>query len=317
MSSLEKYQPPTQIGELDLWAKRLYESGMFKDVKDVAEAFVKVTAGAELGLSPSQSMRGVHVIQGKTIIGAGLLSSLLDRPPYDFTTRFEPSIEQPQSCTITVFKNGVERGQSHFSLDDAKRAGLLKGGGNWEKYPSDMLFARAVSQAARRYAAGALGGAVYVEAHGEMEIQADPPRVTATVQRMNDPVQPVDPSEVEEVPYEPVTRPFIATGKLGDALKALTAYQRETLFEACGIAMVDGKVDPPMKLAETRDKLWQLWAKLGLPDDQDGEPVPVVLLGAIYAARPQGDADEFQRFADTGEDTDPGEQTTIAGEVLA
>lgn len=301
MSSLEKYQAP--IAELDLWAKRLYESGMFKDVKDVAEAFVKVTAGAELGLSPSQAMRGVHVIQGKTIIGAGLLSSLLDRPPYDFTTRFEPNIEAPTSCTITVFKNGVERGQSHFSLDDAKRAGLLKGGGNWEKYPSDMLFARAVSQAARRYAAGALGGAVYVEAHGEFEIQPDAPatpngvtakprtRVTAEVVR--------EPVAGEVIDYEPVTYDLKAS------LKAMNQEDRRSLYRFVGITQT-------AKLAEVHALLVEAHSDLDLGDTDEPDPRSV-LTGYRKRAVAGASAEAFQAFADTGEDISEGDQVSMYG----
>lgn len=302
-NGVEKYQPPQQLAELDLWAKRLYESGMFKDVKDVAEAFVKVTAGAELGLSPSQSMRGVHVIQGKTIIGAGLLSSLLDRPPYDFTTTFEPNIENPTSCTITVFKNGVERGQSHFSLDDAKRAGLLKGGGNWEKYPSDMLFARAVSQAARRYAAGALGGAVYVEAHGEYEIQPDTPahataktrtRVTAEVVRD-------DPETVEGEVVDEAIPP------LRKQLADLSLQNRADLYRMVGI-------EKGTKLADVRAILIAEADALGL--DYTEEPDAVAILEAANRRESKtGSAEAFQHMLDTDEDLDPGDQASL--EALA
>lgn len=302
MSEVEKYQSP--IAELELWATRLYESGMFRDVKDAAEAFVKITAGAEMGLSPSQSMRGVHVIAGKTIIGAGLLSSLLDRPPYDFKTEYEPDIKNPTSCTITVFKHGVERGQSYFSLDDARRAGLLKSGGNWEKYPSDMLFARAVSQAARRYAAGALGGAVYVEAHGEFEIQSDvpvaPPSGVKAKPRTRVTAEVVQDAEVE-MPYEPVTPPPLSV-----QLKTLSLQDRADLYELVGIA----KGTP---LGKVRHTLMTASDEFGL--EEEGEPNAAAILAVARQVKrdalPDDAVDAFEHFAVTGQDLDADPQTAL------
>lgn len=113
-----------------------------------------------------------------------------------------------------------------------------------------------------------------------------------------------------------VTVPFVADGKLGDALAALSLHQRVELFTECGIPMVDGKVDPPMKLADLRTKLWAKWSELHLPDDQEGEPVPVAILGAIYAKRAaetsSDAAESFGIFAETGQDLDVDPQTVIA-----
>jgi hypothetical protein len=50
---------------------------MFEDVKNVAQAMVKIKAGEELGFTPFVSMGGVHVIKGKPSLGATLQASLL------------------------------------------------------------------------------------------------------------------------------------------------------------------------------------------------------------------------------------------------
>ena len=47
-----------------------------------------------------------------------------------------------------------------ITMEDAKRAGLL-GKTSWQRYPEDMLFARALSRGARRFCPDALGGAIY------------------------------------------------------------------------------------------------------------------------------------------------------------
>jgi hypothetical protein len=79
--------------------------------------------------------------------------------------------------------SGEELGESSFSLEDAKRAGLA--GDNWRKYPRNMLYARAVSNAARWYAPEVLTG-VYLP--DEME-------QTETPEPMAPPSQPEPPAD--------------------------------------------------------------------------------------------------------------------------
>jgi len=306
MSSLEKYQPP-EIANLDQWAEKLYSSGMFQDAQSVSQAFVKIAAGAELGLTPFQSMSGVHLIKGKPVVGAGLLASLLDRDPnYSYTVDWEPDETDPQACTIAVSKNGKLRGKSRFSLEDAKRAGILRD--NWLRYPSAMLFARAMSQAVRWYAPGATGTSVYVEGELTADVEVTVPegvtaksRTRVTAEVIPDPQRDDGEEHVEDADVVLV----VPAGQLRAALAALDANQRRVLYTECGITK-------GMKLAEVTDRLWIKWAELGLPDDVEGEPVPITILGAMYErAAKRGSAEAFQHMLDTDEDLDPGDQASL------
>ena len=132
----------------------LVESGFFKDVQSKAQAIVKVMAGAELGLPPFASMTGIAIIQGKPVLGANLIATLVKNDPrYDY----RPVEHTDTSCVIEWREKGKVVGQSAFTWEEATRAGLT-GKDNWRKYPSDMLFARAISRGARRFAPGIFGG---------------------------------------------------------------------------------------------------------------------------------------------------------------
>jgi len=52
-----------------------FKSGMFSDIKSAQQAVVKIMAGAEMGISPFAAMSGIHIIQGKPTIGAGLMAA--------------------------------------------------------------------------------------------------------------------------------------------------------------------------------------------------------------------------------------------------
>ena len=130
-------------------------SGYFSDSKQAAQAIVKVMAGHELGIGPFASMTGIHIIQGKPAIGANILAALVKNDP---RYNYQVEVCDNTACALNWSENGKPSGQSSFTIEEAKAAGLT-GKDNWKKYPSDMLFARAISRGARRYAPGIFGGA--------------------------------------------------------------------------------------------------------------------------------------------------------------
>lgn len=144
-----------RMNELSTAATALHQSGFFSDVKTQAQAMVKVMAGAEIGLPPFASMSGIHIVQGKPVLGANLIATLVKNDP-----RYDYRIKQAtgEACVITWYENGKASGESAFTMAEAQAAGLT-GKQTWKAYPSDMLFARALTRGARRYAPGIFGGA--------------------------------------------------------------------------------------------------------------------------------------------------------------
>lgn len=120
-------------------AKLFAESGMFPDMKTMGMAFVKIQAGKEIGISPFAAMTGIHIIQGKATIGAGLMAGCVKgSPKYDYKV----VVMDDKICTINfTTKQGALLGTSTFTIDDAKKAQTK----NLDKFPKNMLFARAMS----------------------------------------------------------------------------------------------------------------------------------------------------------------------------
>lgn len=161
-------------------AKILYESKLFTDTKSEAQAVVKVLAGQEYGLAPFAAMRGIHIIQGQPVPGAHVLAQAIKRSGH-YT--FKVLAHTLDKCSLEFFQKapgGWESlGVETFTLDDAKRAGLL-GKQNWQKHPRNMLFARAVANGARFHCPDITGGPVLVVE--ELEDGGDAPPVTVTNQ---------------------------------------------------------------------------------------------------------------------------------------
>lgn len=146
-----------QFDQLEKAATALQKSGYFKDVTTQGQALVKVMAGAELGLPPFASMTGIHIIQGKPVLGANVLATLVKNDPrynYRIVTKLP---DQDKEMYLEWYEDGKPVGLSGFTIKEAQAAGLT-GKDNWKHYPSDMLFARAISRGARRFAPGVFGG---------------------------------------------------------------------------------------------------------------------------------------------------------------
>jgi len=141
------------------------------NLKNSSEAIMKILAGQEMGFGTFASLSGIHIIQGRPVIGANLMAAAVKASPkYDYTI-----IEHDKTHCILKFwelkgDQRIEAGESSFSLDDAAEAGLLdkknKDGSdnNWQKYVRNMLFSRAISNGVKWYCPDLFNGsAVYTE----------------------------------------------------------------------------------------------------------------------------------------------------------
>lgn len=125
-------------------------SGYFRDVRDQAQAVVKILYGRELGFSPVVSMMGIHVIEGKPSLSSNLLGTLVKRSgKYDYRVKVSTDTECVLEFLAGMKDARESLGTSSFTIEDAKRANLLKPNSGWLKYPKAMLFARALSAGIR------------------------------------------------------------------------------------------------------------------------------------------------------------------------
>ncbi len=148
------------MNEIMTLGKAFAESGMFTDMKTAAQAFVKIQAGQEMGIPPFAAMSGIHIIQGKPSVGAGLIASRIKS-----CGKYNYRIVQndDKACSIDFFEGSEKIGNSTFTIEDAKRAQTK----NLDKFPRNMLFARAISNGAKWYCPDAFNGPVYSD--GEIQ----------------------------------------------------------------------------------------------------------------------------------------------------
>lgn len=143
------------LSEITTIGKVFAESGLFADVKNAAQAAVRIMAGQEIGIPPFAALSGIHIIQGKPTIGAGLMASRVKGSgKYDYKVKEHTD----KICSIDFYQGSEMIGTSTFTIDDAKKAGTK----NLDKYPKNMLFARALSNGVKFYTPDIFAGPVYV-----------------------------------------------------------------------------------------------------------------------------------------------------------
>jgi len=174
MSAITRnHHTPPNFGEIQTLAVDLAKARGF-----IPQAYIGnpgaiaacILTGAELGIAPMQSLRGIHVIEGRPTLSADLMLALAIRAG----VRAQWLETTPDVARLRLERDGFEAHDHTFSMADAKRAGLARRQ-NWGRYPAAMLRARCLSAALRAWCPDVLGGGVYVE--GEIEPRAPAPVV--------------------------------------------------------------------------------------------------------------------------------------------
>jgi len=202
-------------------AETFCRSGFFSDAREAAQAVVKIIAGQELGFGPMASMTGVHVIKGKVALSSNLLGAAIKRSGrYDYRV---VALDDDRAV-LAFFENGEAVGESSFTMDDAKRAGLLANT-TWKSYPRNMLLARALSNGARWYCPDVFGGAIYTPDELGAVVDGETGEVLDHAPRADS--RPALPRAADDAP-EHWTPLIDAAETSGDLLRLATRIETET-----------------------------------------------------------------------------------------
>lgn len=176
-----------------------------KHIKTPADAVMIMLTGAELGLGPMASLRGMHCIEGRVSMSAEMMLAVVASAGVRFQWLYTDSTR----ATIRMVRDGWEPFEMSWTIEEAKAASLT-GKGNWKSYPAAMLRARCASAACRAYCPDLLGGGgVYtpdeLESSGvvvatlEPEPEVDPAVLDAIREEMDAAAERGDATEVDKI----------------------------------------------------------------------------------------------------------------------
>lgn len=148
LSNLQAFEP-SNISEAIKLAQILVSSRLLpKAVATPEAAFAIIATGRELGLTAMQSLRSIHVVEGKPTLSADLMIAIAKRAP---ECEYIKLVESTDLIATYETKRRGEVGdptRMSWTIEQAKNAGLT-GKDNWRKYPAAMLRARCAAAICR------------------------------------------------------------------------------------------------------------------------------------------------------------------------
>lgn len=114
-----------------------------------AKAAAIMLAGYEHGVKPMTALRHFFVVNGRTEPDSQIMAAICQAK--EPSCYFEIAELADTHCTVRFYRPDRKEGFWEYSyyLDDAKKAGLIKGGGPWDKFPKDMMRHAAIKRLCR------------------------------------------------------------------------------------------------------------------------------------------------------------------------
>ena len=211
------------------------------------EAAAAILFGDEVGLSPTQALRSIHVISGTPGLYAKTMVALVQSHGHEVWTELDTA-EKVVVCGRRKGTDHVERAE--WTVARARKAGYTTNK-KYETDPQAMLYARAASDVCRKIAADALAGLAY--SSEELELEASVP-ATRTVTRSGEkrtvarktvaavPDEPDEPS----LDDEPATPAAETEPEPAESTDAITDAQKRKImarFNELGIEKRENRLD--------------------------------------------------------------------------
>lgn len=139
---------PQDLAQAIQFAEMMAKSSIIpKDfANNPGNILVAVQWGMELGLQPMQAMQNIAVINGRpSLWGDAVIGLVRSSPLCEYV--IEENLEDKSICRVK--RRGEDEQVRIFTVDDAKKAGLLGKQGPWTQYPKRMMQMRARSWALR------------------------------------------------------------------------------------------------------------------------------------------------------------------------
>ena len=203
-----------QLKQAELFIK----SGFLPKAIDSPEKAVMIMqTGKDLGLSATEALRSISIIQGVPTMKAQLMLGLCYKTREVLDCKI---VEEKGKCSVTLTRKGMSPFTAIFTMEDAKALQLDRRD-NWIKQPATMLRWRALSQACRIVFPDAISG-LYTEEEIADEIIIDKQGNVEVVEkpRPEPPALECKPTgqelKSEDVPDEELENWIMPSGKYKD-----------------------------------------------------------------------------------------------------
>ena len=148
------------LEQLEHLASVCHKSGLFDDVTDAAQAFMKILKGQELGLPVTASMQAFDIIRKKLFIKPATIGALINACGYG---SYRVVVQSDQVCTIHFLRKYPGQGWLEcppvtYTIAEARAHGLIERSPHWKASPAHMLYQRCMGRGGAMYFPELLAG---------------------------------------------------------------------------------------------------------------------------------------------------------------
>jgi len=145
----------TYLNGIKELARTAVNSKLYGELNE-GQATMILQTGLEMGIHPTVALRNIGSFKGKTTISSQLMLALAKAAGYQ-----EEILENTaEAATVQLSKPGRSPYKVRFTIEDAKKAGLLDRNALYKTMPAVMLLNRAIGFAVR-YGAPEVGAGLY------------------------------------------------------------------------------------------------------------------------------------------------------------
>lgn len=222
LQTLPENKPSTTFPSAAEWgimkeqAALLVRTGFLpKAIQAPEQAIAIILKGRELDIGPMHAFNAINVIEGRLSVSPELMLHLIFRAYPN--TKIKYNVMTNQKCEIEVGRPGQQPALFSFSIEDARKAGLINKH-NWRTYPRAMLRSRAIAEMARSLFPDAIAGCTYTPD----ELGAD---TNEDQTELAQPTEPKDPiKKAPLVTQAQITRMFAILNTKAIELDQFRAY---------------------------------------------------------------------------------------------
>jgi hypothetical protein len=134
---------------MEKFAESLFRAGALPEYyKNAPRVMMGLEIAKELGTPAVLTLNKLYIVGGKFAMEVSLQLSVVRKSGAMKTFKVEQLTSE--ICTISSERENGESMSATYTIDQARKAGLVKEGSGWAKNPEDMLFARAAGRIMRR-----------------------------------------------------------------------------------------------------------------------------------------------------------------------
>ena len=141
-----------------LWrvATAFYQAGLFPNFANAQQIMTVGMMAYEDGIGIATALQHAYPVYGRLCWSATYL--LMRAESSGTVETFDVVTSTEKECSIKCKRKGRAEKIVKFTIEEAARAQLVKAGGNWVKWPTEMLLARCIARALRQEWRDKVGG---------------------------------------------------------------------------------------------------------------------------------------------------------------